>query len=91
MILYKWTYELSPLVCSELVADCFELAREIRTLDMRASPYDLAGLGYPPVCVETSEGRAEYAAGQRGFAERAAGLRSRLLAALDRAVPAGSR
>ncbi len=89
--LYKWAYKLSPLVCSELVADCFELAREIRTLDMRASPYDLAALGYPPVPVETPEGRAEYATAQRGFAERAAGLRARLLAALDRAVPADHR
>ncbi|MEU4717913.1 3-methyladenine DNA glycosylase [Micromonospora purpureochromogenes] len=83
MDLYKWSYKLSPLVASELVADCFALAREIRALDMRASPYDLAALGYPPVRVETPEGRAEYAAAQRGFAERAAVLRSRLLTALD--------
>ncbi|WP_435152420.1 3-methyladenine DNA glycosylase [Micromonospora aurantiaca (nom. illeg.)] len=91
MDLYKWAYKLSPLVPSELVADCFALAREIRALDMRASPYDLADLGYPPVRVETPEGRAEYATAQRGFAERAAGLRARLLAALDRAVPADHR
>jgi hypothetical protein len=83
MDLYKWSYKLSPLVPSELVVDAFALAREIRTLDMRASPYDLAGLGYPPVRVETPEGRAEYAAAQRGFAERAAPLRARLLAAID--------
>ncbi|MGY4910410.1 3-methyladenine DNA glycosylase [Micromonospora aurantiaca (nom. illeg.)] len=91
MDLYKWAYKLSPLVPSELVADCFALAREIRALDMRASPYDLADLGYPPVRVETPEGRAEYATAQRGFAERAAGLRARLLAALDRAVLADHR
>ena len=83
MDIYKWAYKLSPLVPSELVADCFALAREIRALDMRASPYDLADLGYPPVRVETPEGRAEYAAAQRGFAERAAPLRARLLAAID--------
>ncbi|MEV4542387.1 3-methyladenine DNA glycosylase [Micromonospora echinaurantiaca] len=82
MDLYKWAYKLSPLVPSELVADCFELAREIRTLDMRASPYDLAALGYRPVRVETAEGRAEYVTAQRGFAERAARLRERLLAAV---------
>ena len=75
-------YKLSPLVPSELVADAFALAREIRTLDMRASPYDLAALGYPPVRVETPEGRAEYATTQRGFAERAATLRARLLEAV---------
>ncbi|MBM0240075.1 3-methyladenine DNA glycosylase [Micromonospora sp. ATA32] len=82
MDLYKWAYKLSPLVPSELVADAFALAREIRALDMRASPYDLAALGYPPVRVETAEGRAEYAAIQRGFADRAAALRGRLIEAL---------
>ncbi|MFD1936303.1 3-methyladenine DNA glycosylase [Nonomuraea mangrovi] len=78
MDLYKWAYKLSPLVPSELVADCFELARDIRTLDMRASPYDLSALGYEPVPIETPEGRLAYAAAQRGFAERAAPLRRTL-------------
>ncbi|MEU5550755.1 MULTISPECIES: 3-methyladenine DNA glycosylase [unclassified Micromonospora] len=82
MDLYKWAYKLSPLVPSELVGDAFALAREIRTLDMRASPYDLAALGYPPVRVETPEGRATYATAQREFAERAGVLRDRLLAAI---------
>ncbi|MBE1566093.1 hypothetical protein H4W81_008872 [Nonomuraea africana] len=79
MDLYKWAYKLSPLVPSELVADCFELARDIRTLDMRASPYDLSALGHEPVPIETPEGRVIYAAAQRGFAERAAPLRRALL------------
>jgi hypothetical protein len=78
MDLYKWAYKLSPLVPSELVADVFALARDVRTLDMRASPYDLAGLGLAPVRVETPEGRAEYAVAQRAFAQRAAPLRRRL-------------
>jgi hypothetical protein len=83
MDLYKWAYKLSPLVASELVADCFALAREIRTVDMQASPYDLTGLGYPPIRIETAEGRAEYVAAQRDFADRAGILRVRLLAAID--------
>ena len=83
MDLYKWAMKLSPAVPSELTMDCFELAREIRELDMRASPYDLSALGYAPVPIETAAGRAEYAAAQRGFAERGQLLRSRLLAALD--------
>ncbi len=97
MDLYKWAYKLSPLVPGELVADAFALARDIRALDMRASPYDLAALGYPPVPVETPEGRAQYAAAQRGFAERAAPLRARLIAAVgavDRRTdvsPSGTR
>ena len=88
MDLYKIAYKLSPLVPSELVADCFELAREVRTLDMRASPYDLAELGYPPVRIETPEGRAEYAAAQRRFAERASPLRAALIGATGRLLTA---
>jgi hypothetical protein len=86
MDLYKWAYKLAPLVDAELVADCFALARRIRELDMRASPYDLSALGYQPVRVETPEGRAEYAAAQRGFAEAAAPLRARLIAAIERSA-----
>ena len=84
MDLYKHAYRLTPLVCSDLVADCFELARDIRELDMRASPYDFSELGYSPVAVETPTGKAEYVAAQRGFAERGAPLRARLVAECDR-------
>jgi len=79
MDLYKWAYKLAPLTPSELVTDAFELAREVRTLDMRASPYDLAELGYPAIAIETPEGRAEYVRQQRDFATRAAELRERLI------------
>jgi hypothetical protein len=77
MDLYKWAFKLSPWTPSELVADAFELAREIRELDMRASPYDLVELGYEAVRIETPEGRAEYERAQRGFAERAWPIRRR--------------
>lgn len=77
---YKWAYKLSPLTSSELVADCFELAREIRTVDMRASPYDLSDLGLHPIWIETPEGRAEYVENQRRFMRRAEPLREQLLA-----------
>jgi hypothetical protein len=80
MDLYKWAYKLSPATPGELLADCFVLAADVRTLDMRASPYDLADLGHPPVRVETPAGRAEYARAQAGFARRAAPLRERLVA-----------
>ena len=82
MDLYKWAYKLSPAVPSDLVMDCFDLAREIRELDMRASPYDLSELGYEPVTIETPQGKAEYAAAQRGFSARGQELRRRLLAAV---------
>ncbi len=78
MDLYKHAFRLTPLVPSELVADCFELARDIRVVDMQASPYDLADLGFAPIRIETAEGKQEYAAAQRVFADRAAPLRIRL-------------
>jgi hypothetical protein len=84
MDVYKWAYKLSPGIPGALTLDCFELAREIRELDMRASPYDLRDLGYEPVAIETAAGKAEYVAAQRGFAERSQELRRRLIDACDR-------
>ena len=78
---YKWAYQLVPAVPSELVMDCFDLARAIRVLDMRASPYDLRALGYEPVPIETREGKAAYVEAQRAFTQRSQELRRRLLAA----------
>jgi hypothetical protein len=89
MDLYKWAFKLSPFSSSELVADCFALAREIRVLDMRASPYDFAALGLEPVRIESAEGRGEYEAAQRGFASRAAPLRRRLGELCGRIFAAG--
>jgi hypothetical protein len=84
MDLYKHAFRLTPMISSDLVADCFELARDIRVLDMRASPYDLADLGFEPVPIETAAGKAAYAEAQRGFAERGAPLRARLVAECER-------
>ncbi|HEY0125809.1 MAG TPA: 3-methyladenine DNA glycosylase [Blastococcus sp.] len=88
MDLYKWAYKLGPATPGELLADCFELAVEIRELDMRASPYDLRAYGYVPVPIETPEGKARYVEAQRGFAERGAVLRRRLIDACDRLLEA---
>jgi hypothetical protein len=82
MDLYKWAYKLLPALPSELVMDCFELSWRIRTMDMQASPYDLAEWGYPPIRIETSEGKAAYVEHQRAFAAEAAALRGRLAQAL---------
>ncbi|MBG6097623.1 3-methyladenine DNA glycosylase [Nocardioides luteus] len=88
MDLYKHAFRLSPLISSDLVADCFELAWEIRTMDMKAAPYDLAELGLDPIRIETAAGKQEYAAAQRAFAERAAPLRERLIAECERLLEA---
>jgi hypothetical protein len=79
MDLYKWAMKLGPLVPGELLLDAFELARDIRLLDMQAAPYDLSAWGVVPVPIETADGKAEYVRRQRGFAERGAALRSALL------------
>lgn len=79
MDLYKWCGKLSPAAPSSLLFDTFRLARDIRIVDMAASAYDVSEWGHPPIKVETAEGRAEYSALQRGFAERAAPLRARLI------------
>jgi hypothetical protein len=88
MDLYKHAFRLTPLVPSELVADCFELAWDIRELDMRASPYDFSDLGFEPVRIETPEGKQAYVAAQRAFARRGAPLRQRLIDACDRLLAA---
>lgn len=91
MDLYKHAFRLLPMIPSDLVADCFELAWDIRVLDMRAAPYDMTGTtldptGEPwtPVRVETAEGKREYAELQRRFADRAAPIRQRLIEECER-------
>ncbi|MBK6873162.1 MAG: 3-methyladenine DNA glycosylase [Kineosporiaceae bacterium] len=68
-----------PATSSELIADCFELAREARALDMQASPYDVRSLGYEPIPIETAEGKAAYVVRQRELIARAEPLRARLI------------
>ena len=91
MDLYKHAFRLTPMIGSDLVADCFELAWDIRVLDMRAAPYDMTGVvldptGEPwtPVRIETPEGKRAYADQQRRFADRAAPLREALVRECER-------
>ena len=94
MDLYKWCYKLGPLLPSELVMDCFELACAARLLDMQASPYDLSEYGIDPILIETATGRTEYVRRQQEVAGAAAALRTALrghcaaMMALAAAVPA---
>lgn len=90
MDLYKHAFRLTPMICSDLVADAFELAWDIRILDMRAAPYDFSGVildsgvAWTPVRIETTEGKAEYVAAQRALADRGAPIRARLIAEGER-------
>jgi hypothetical protein len=87
MDLYKWAYKLAPAIPSDLTADCFDLARAVRELDMRAAPYDLRPLGYEPVEIETPGGKAAYVEAQRDFGAQAQVLRRRLIEACDTLLP----
>lgn len=97
MDLYKWAYKLGPLVDSELVMDCLDLAAQARVVDMRASPYDLSSYGYAPIKVEEPSGRAEYVQEQQRVSEHAKPLRialldrcRRLLGVSEGVLPAGT-
>jgi hypothetical protein len=83
MDVYKWATKLGPLVPGELLLDTFELARDIRSVDMRASPYDVSGYGLRAITIETADGKREYAQLQQGFAERGNALRLRVLEAIS--------
>ncbi|MBO0843012.1 MAG: 3-methyladenine DNA glycosylase [Nocardioides sp.] len=91
MDLYKHAFRLAPMIPSDLVADCFELAWDVRIMDMRAAPYDLTGITldptgeeWTPIDIESADGKREYADLQRRFADRAAPLRQRLIEECER-------
>ncbi|MEY2672538.1 MAG: hypothetical protein RLZZ508_415 [Actinomycetota bacterium] len=86
MDVYKWAYKSLPLISSELLFKAFELARDIRILDMQATPYDLLAWGYEPVKTETAEGKNEYVRRQREFHVRAQDLRAQLISQLEIAL-----
>ncbi|WP_052574049.1 hypothetical protein [Haloferula sp. BvORR071] len=86
MDLYKWAFKAMPWPGSDLLLDCFELAVELRSLDMRASPYELSAFGVVPIPIETTEGRREYEKEQMRLAAKAAPLRERLITALAETV-----
>ena len=90
MDLYKWCFRAYPAISADLTADCFALAREVRAVDMRASPYDFRELGYSPITIETAEGRAEYVEHQRDFAARGSLLRTRIIEGLRTALGVGA-
>ena len=79
MDLYKWSYKLGPLLESNLLMDCLDLAADARVLDMQASPYDLSDFGIEPITIEDPAGRAEYVRRQQDIANLAVPLRNSLL------------
>lgn len=89
MDIYKWAAKLGPILPGETLLDAFVLARDIREVDMRASPYDVSGFasagGQPlePIAIETAAGKQSYAALQATFTDRGNALRERVLTAIS--------
>jgi len=86
MDVYRWAFKRYPWIQSELILDAFELALDIRHLDMAASPYDLAELGVEPVRIEEAEGRQRYLEEQKQFSDRARPLRAALIEQYQRVL-----
>jgi hypothetical protein len=83
MDLYRFAYEAMPWVGTDFLWSTFELAAELRSLDMRASPYDLMEFGVVPIPIETERGRDEYRALQRELFEGSQRLRGALVDRLE--------
>ncbi len=91
MDLFKYAMWFQPYVPGHLVLDCFALAVQAREIDMRASPYDLADLGYSPITLETPDGRRQYATAQKQLADDARSVRRRLVQGLRELQGASTR
>ena len=79
MDLYKWAYKLHPWVSGEMVREAFYLAKFARTIDMKASPYDLREYELEPIKIETETGRKEYLVKQKEIHEKAVPVRKKLI------------
>lgn len=79
MDLYKWSFKMYPWVGSDLILKAFELAVEARTIDMKASPYDLTEHGLHPIKIETESGRKEYLKEQKAIYKKGIPVREQLI------------
>ncbi len=84
MDLYKWAFKLYPWISSDLILEAFELALEARTIDMKASPYDLLDYGLSPIKIETEAGRFEYKETQEAIFEKGKPIREKLIIEYER-------
>ncbi|WP_340106275.1 3-methyladenine DNA glycosylase [Rhodohalobacter sp. 8-1] len=84
MDIYKWAYKLYPWISSDLIREAFSLALEARTIDMKASPYDLLDHGLEPIKIETEAGRKEYLQHQTDIWEKGKPVRQKLIEAYEK-------
>lgn len=83
MDIYKWAYKLYPWISSDLIREAFFLAVHARTIDMKASPYDLRDIGLEPIKIETEKGRKVYLEHQTKIWERGKPVRQKLIASFE--------
>jgi hypothetical protein len=83
MDLYKHAQRYAPIFGSDIVRKTFQLAKDIRSVDMQVAPYDLAELGVIPIPVETQAGRDVFASKQVEFAKRAQELRLEMISTIE--------
>jgi len=79
MDIYKWAYKRYPWISGDIIADAFLLAVDSRTIDMKASPYDLRSRGLEPIKIETEAGRKKYIKHQTEIWEKGKQLRQKLI------------
>ena len=81
MDLFKYAFQLYPLVSSDLLRRCLALALKARNIDMRASPYDVSMYSgcEDTLAVETVDGKKKYVQEQEALAKEALPLRLELL------------
>jgi hypothetical protein len=88
MDMFKWSFKIFPFISSELLTDTLSLSLQARSLDMRASPYDLkacSNLGAmfnpEPILVETPSGRRDYQKYQMELYAKSKPIREKLISA----------
>jgi hypothetical protein len=84
MDLFKYAFQLYPIVSSTLLRDTLRLALQARKIDMLASPYDVSAfVEESAIEVESVAGRERYVREQEALSLAAAPVRSRLLYIYD--------
>jgi hypothetical protein len=88
MDIFRYAYELYPLIPAELLVSSTELALSARRVDMRASPYDVSMFEgcEDAIEIERTEGRRQYVMEQEGLASRAVPIRRQLFDIYDQVL-----
>ncbi|TNE68598.1 3-methyladenine DNA glycosylase [bacterium] len=84
MDVYRWAFKFYPWIDSETIWEAFDLAWNARWIDMKASPYDVSGLGEINIPIETKEGAEEYVREQKKLYQQGVLIRRQLIEKLKK-------